>query len=380
MVEFSKIAFIYRSFHNYKAMRELAPGYSCEVDSLDEYQWDQALQLFDDANVYQTWAYEAVRNGEKKMSHFVLKRKGQIVAIAQSRLVTIPFIKTGIAYIRWGPVWNLSGKNRDMEVFQQAIRGLRNEYVLNRGLVLRIYPCLFEEESNVFIPILIDEEYKVPAAKTAGRTMLMDVSTPMETLRKGLGSTWRKNLNSAEKKRLSIVEGYEDDLFVLLIQIYDEMVDIKKFERPNDINEFREIQQRLPPELKMRILLSFSDGKPAAGALSSTIGNCGMCIYRATNSVGRETKASYLLQWRIIEWVKEQNCVCYDLNGINPEQNPGTYRFKLGLCGNNGKDVYYLGVFHSSKSALFISLINWAERMRTILRRIKDKSTKMILR
>ena len=65
-----------------RGMRELDAGYAAEVDAMDEQTWCQILQLFDDANIYQTWAYEAVRCGRENVSHLSLRRRGDIVAIA----------------------------------------------------------------------------------------------------------------------------------------------------------------------------------------------------------------------------------------------------------------------------------------------------------
>ena len=356
-------------------MRELAPGYRYEIDTPDERTWHEDLRLFDDANIYQTWTYEAVRSGEKNVGHFVLRKNGQAVAIAQARLLRIPLLNLGVAYVRWGPLWRLSGKDRDLEDFRQAVRGLRNEYVIKRGLVLRLYPYLFDDEAGTFLPILADEGYELPAPRSSGQTALMDLSSQLEILRKGLDPKWRNHLNASERKSLAVIEGFGDDLFGPLMRMYDEMVERKRFARPNDINEFRDIQKKLPPGLKMRILLCLSDGRPVAGALCSTTGEFGMSIYRATNEIGRKINASYLLQWRIIEWVKEQGCAYYNVNGVNPEANPGTFSFKMGLCGKNGKVVYYLGMFDSHPSVLMRYLVKWAEKLKSARRIIKRRSS-----
>ena len=72
-------------------MRVLAPDYSSEVDTIDEMAWCQILDQFDDANIYQTWSYDEVRYGRDKISHLLLQKNGEIVAIAQARIVTIPY-------------------------------------------------------------------------------------------------------------------------------------------------------------------------------------------------------------------------------------------------------------------------------------------------
>jgi lipid II:glycine glycyltransferase (peptidoglycan interpeptide bridge formation enzyme) len=65
-----------------------------------------------------------------------------------------------------------------------------------------------------------------------------------------------------------------------------------------------------------------------------------------------KSNGSYLMQWKFIEWLKENQFAWYNLNGINPLTNPGTYRFKEGLCGKNGKDVYSLGFFELCENKL----------------------------
>lgn len=356
-----------------KKVREVLSGYHYEVDCSTERQWHEAIQGFDDASLYQTWTYEAVRSGEKNMSHLILKRDGQIVAMAQVRILKIAILKAGIAYIKWGPIWNLSGYGKDLTVFRQMLRSLRNEYVLNRGLVLRLVPYLFEDDAKELVPVLTEEGYGIRSSITSSRTALMDLSPSIELLRADLDQKWRNHLNAAQRKGLAIVEGYGDDLFELLIHVYDEMVERKRFSRPNDINEIREIQKRLPPELKMRIMLCSSEGKLAGGALCSTIGSFGMSIYRATSDIGRKLNASYLLQWRIIEWVKQQNCFHYNVNGINPERNPGTYSFKMGLCGRQGKDVHYLGTFDSYGNAFQAYAVKLPEKLKFINKLVKSR-------
>ena len=52
---------------------ELSAGYSVEIDTVDRKSWNDVVDRFSDANIYQTWSYEAVRSGEKNLSHLLLK-------------------------------------------------------------------------------------------------------------------------------------------------------------------------------------------------------------------------------------------------------------------------------------------------------------------
>ena len=130
-------------------MRELDPDYTAEVDSVDEKTWCQILQEFDDANIYQTWPYAAVTSGRRNMSHLILRKGGDIFAIAQIRIASVALIKVGIAYVRWGPLWRRRETELNVETFRQAIRALRNEYSCARGLVVRLFPIFYDDDPHV---------------------------------------------------------------------------------------------------------------------------------------------------------------------------------------------------------------------------------------
>jgi lipid II:glycine glycyltransferase (peptidoglycan interpeptide bridge formation enzyme) len=123
---------------------------------------------------------------------------------------------------------------------------------------------------------------------------------------------------------------------------------------PNDIGQFRQIQAQLPDRLKMRIMLCSAGGHIAAGAIYSAVGKTAVYLFGATSNAGIKSRGSYILQWKLIEELKRMGVSVYDLNGINPTENPGTYKFKSDLSGNNGRDVYFLGRFDARGS-----LISW---------------------
>lgn len=347
-------------------MRELDQGYSSEVDTADEETWYRLLRQFDDANIYQTWAYGLVRSGRQNISHLLVKAHGKVVAMAQSRIMKAPVIGAGIAYVMWGPLWRMRDARPDVEVFRQAIRALRNEYACKRRLFLRLYPVLFEDDSPCFLPILEEEGFVRRKEAKRSCTILMDVSPPLGNLRKGLRPHWQRELKVAEKQKLGIVEDSEDDLFALFIEMYKEMVARKQFREPNDIHEFRAIQKKLPLEFKMKILLCRSGDGICAGVVCSAIGGTALYLFGATSTVGMKSRGSYLLQWKLIEWLKE-NCVSrYDLNGINPETNPGTYKFKSDLAGEKGREARFLGRFESCESLVSLACARVGERLRSI--------------
>ena len=339
-------------------MLELAKEYSVEVDSFNEESWYKMINYFSDANIYQTWSYDEIRFGRKKISHLILKKDGKIVAAAQVRIVKIPIIHVGIAYVYWGPLWKVKNTETNIDIFIQAIRALRNEYARRRGLLLRIHPVLFNDEADIFLPLLKQEGFRFIDKETPSRTLIIDLSHSLDELRKGFDAKWRGHLSRAERNPLEIIEGTDDTLFEMFISIYNELLKRKNFVVPNNIYEFRAIQKCLPEKYKMKIILCRYEGKLCAGAIMATIGHTAIYLFSATNDIGMKSNGSYLIQWKFIEWLKTNQFNFYNLHGINPVINPGTYTFKSGISGkHNGKDVYFLGkceVCENKLSALAI--------------------------
>jgi len=351
----------------------LAPGYEAEADTVDEHEWCQLLERFDDANIYQTWSYDEVRGGRKNISHLLLKKNGVTIAVAQARIVKLPLIRAGIAYVRWGPLWRLRNQETDPETFRQAIRALHNEYACRRGLVLRLYPALFHENSLGIASILREESFSLAGKDKPDRTLLLDLNRPLEDLRTGLRPHWHRYLKVAERNGLEIVEGDDDTLFATLVKIYREMVARKGFVEPNDINEFRLMQGQLPEKFKMKVMLCRSGGEACAGVVCSAIGKTGIYLFGATSNAGLKLRGSYLLHWKLIEWLKDSGFAIYDLNGINPLANPGTYKFKSDLCGKSGEDVSFLGRFDSCTNILSDSVVACGDRLRMMYRALRER-------
>lgn len=349
-----------------RARRDLDPAYEAEVDTVQKETWYRLLGQFEDSNIYQTWSYGQVRSGEPNISHLVLRQHSRVVAIAQCRIQKAPIIGAGIAYLMWGPLWRCRGTAPELPVFRQAIRALRNEYAGKRGLLLRIAPAAFEDESSCLLSILKEEGFTRGTEKSGSRTIVMDLGPSLDEIRKGLRPHWQRELKVAERQNVEVLEGGSDELFDMFIGIYKEMVARKKFAEPNDIHEFREIQRRLPVDCKMKILLCRSSEGLCAGLIADTVGGTARYLFGATSTKGMKSRGSYLLQWKLIEWLKEKMVLRYDLNGINPESNPGTYKFKSDLAGEKGRDVRLLGRFESCGSMVSFACVNMGERMRRI--------------
>jgi hypothetical protein len=314
-------------------------GWQVEVDRATPAEWSQMLDLFDDANLYQTWSYGGVRWGEKNLSHLVLKRAGQVLGLAQVRIIRPTSFKFGMAYLRWGPLYERRGQPIDPEVAVAMARTLEEEYVGKRKLFLRILPNAFAGTPRAAAiqaafgrftpePLVHNNTY---------RTFIVDLSPSLDDLRRKLDKKWRNQLSSAEKNNLKVVwaTGLDgsSEAYGTFCLIYNQMRKRKTFETTVDVEEFGRIQQDLPERHRMLVLICEDKGGPVAGIVASAIGDTGIYLLGATSDDGLRSKGAYLLQWTMMKWLKEHGVRWYDLGGIDPEGNPGVYHFKRGFSG-----------------------------------------------
>jgi hypothetical protein len=340
-----------------------------ETNAIDQAQWSQFLDLFADGNIYQTWSFGAISWGTGNMCHLVLRRWGNIVGIAQLRLVSPGLTGCGLAYVRWGPLCHLKGRELDPEIVRQMAAALHAEYVRKRRLFLRILPNALPGTARAGVFQAAFSTFGVESFRPdqTCRTLVLDVSPPIEELRRKLDQKWRNQLNRAEKNGLDIIEGDGAEEFGSFTSLYDQMLARKKFDDSANIHQFAEIQRDLPKGQRMKIFVCCHRGVPVAGLVGSAMGDSGIYLHGATSDEGLNLKGAYLLQWRMIRWLKENGVRYYNLGGINPETNPGVYHFKQGL---SGQDVLYLPPFAACENALSSLFTRAADFRRTGLRHV----------
>jgi hypothetical protein len=187
---------------------------------------------------------------------------------------------------------------------------LKEEFVERRGLLLRVIPSTFENDSFA-------EQWKSTwaglglvrnEAEHVYRTLRLDLAPPLDQLRKRLNQKWRNCLNSAERNGLTVTVGSDITLYDKFLAAYQRMMARKQFDTTVDAVEFRKMQLELPEPQKMRILLCEKDGNTLNAIVISGMGDSGIYLLGATTEEGLNLKGAYLLQWRAIEWLKQQGC------------------------------------------------------------------------
>jgi hypothetical protein len=304
--------------------------------------------------LYQTRAYGEARWGRDNLSHLVLKRLEEVVAMAQVVVIRPSLLKAGVAHLRWGPVCHRKRYILDREIVAKAAAALYDEYVRKRGLSLRVLPKAYvgTPRGDIFASSFQHYGSRAFGLAESSRTIDVDLAPDLDGIRSNLAQKWRNQLNAAERKGLSVVEDESDAWFPHFGQLLEQMEARKGFKASSDIEEFRRIQRALPPGQRMRVLMCERDGCTLAGLIGYAMGNTGVYLFGATTEPGMRCKAAYLLQWRMIRWLKDRGVTHYDLGGANPERNPGVYHFKRGVGGTDSFYVQPLVACEKSTSKL----------------------------
>lgn len=325
------------------------------------------LDAFEDASIYQTAAYGEVHWGKRNLSRLVLRRDGDVVGLAQFRIVRPTPLRFGMAYLRWGPLWERRGQPVDSEIAFRFARAIENEYVEKRKLFVRILPNAFtgSPRADLFASVFAKFTRENPGPHDVYRTFVVDLSPSLDQLRAKLDPKWRNKLKQAEKNNLTVVAGHGDQEYRMFCDLYAQMRQRKTFETTVDAEEFGRMQQALPETQRMRALICLDQGIPVAGLVVSAHGDSAIYLLGATGDAGLRARGAYLLQWTAIAWLKERGIRWYDLGGIDPEGNPGVYYFKRGF---SGADVCQIEPVFASASALSSGMVHAGVALQRALR------------
>jgi hypothetical protein len=353
------------------SMQKLDNGYSSEVDRIDKDKWHETLLNFGDANFYQTWSYGAVRWGEPRMSHLILKKNNRIVSIAQLRIVKIDWLKAGAAYLNWGPLWKLKDQKMEMQHFYNMLRALYLEYVDRRGFMLRILPKIIpESEKDAIYNAFKNENFRY--SPDPQQTVVVDLSVSMDDLRKNLPKGIRHSLNAAARYRLELSEINDETTFAFVLDIFKEMQRRKNYVAFGSPEEIISIYKDLYNSIKQKMIICKHEGEPVAVMGWQTMGHYGFPIVACTGDKALKLKAGTLLFWKMIEYYKKHGFIGCDLAGVNPKKNPGGYFFKKSLAGRNYIETeHYIGQFDAYNNVISFLLFSAGIFTRNLYRTLR---------
>jgi len=319
-------------------------GPAARIQRLDRAQWSRAASRFADFNYRQAWdfARHAAERVGAENEAVAVAVGDDVVALAQVRVKRVPIVG-GLAYVNGGPLTRESGF--DARRLAAAAAALRDEYVLRRGLILRVAPPVGGAQWNDEAARALETVGFGRSRGAAGyRTMLVATDRPIAEVRRRLHQKWRNCLNAAERQRLDVRAGDDAASLDEFVALFDEFAARKRFAPGLPPEFYVRVQRDAPDGERFVVHFAEREGRVVAGHVASVLGDTTTYLLGATSPEALTCKAAYLLQWRAVETANARGRRWYDLGGVDPAANPGVHHFKSGL---GGEDVVAAGPFEA---------------------------------
>ena len=286
----------------------------------DREEWDSLAAGFAGFSLMQCWAYgEAkARTGPWRVERGVFSEGGRTVGCFQALVRRLPAgLPGGLAWINRGPLWHGTGL--------AMAAALRRHYT---GMYLRLAPPLAEGEGDLAAA-------GFEAAGTPGwASAVLDLTPPVEALRKGLRQKWRNALNKAERSAIDVESGSGDGLLAAFAEGHRRLTEERAFATSVTVDLVRVLQDLLPAERKLEVFVASAGDAPVASVLIARYGDTAEYLAGNMSDEGRRLNAGQLLLWRAVCAMKERGFGRFDLGGLDPDLTPaGIRHFKEGLGG-----------------------------------------------
>jgi len=298
------------------------------MSELNLEQWNEFIRSHPDAHILQTGAWGEL----KSRFHWNPVRIASKDSGAQVLFRSLPGGLT-IAYIPRGPV----GRNWD-RLWPEIDIACQQK----RAIFLKIEPDVWETDHNNIIDWLPQGCHPSKSIQ-ASRTIVIDLAPSIDEILNKMKPKTRYNIRLAEKKEIEVK--FSDDIpgFFTLMEITGER---DSFGIHNQAY-FQAAYELFQPDRSCQLLMAYFENRPIAGLMVYKQGKRAWYLYGASNELERNRMPTYLLQWKAMQWAKEEGCLEYDLWGIpdseedvleaNFEKNRtglwGVYRFKRGFGG-----------------------------------------------
>lgn len=283
-----------------------AEDWDRELASLGGHPWQSAL-----------WG-NARRNSQAVVDHRWLLRRGgktvQMVRFEERRIA-------GVGKIAWaprGPVGEPLGRQR----IAQELRDCLREHGFTLVASNPWQACYSGQRGS-------------GADKSCGRTIWIDLSVGRQQLWCNLEQRVRYGVNRSKRDKVRIQTVRNGPMLTAFFALCQKVSDTKKFElRTTEALMHALLNADSADHVEARLFIATCDGALAAGAFILRCGRSVHYLWGATDRSFSRSCGGAALQWAVMDWALSRNCDRYDLEGIDPIGNPGTYAFKKKLGGD----------------------------------------------
>ena len=305
------------------------------VVDCDGATWDQAISEFEDISCEQTDCYMSGQWGGRTHRLIVRDDVGKVVGGAIVVMFSAPVVGSGLAYVKFGPVWRRRGEQYDAKTYKAVVKALIREFCDRRGALLSILPRPSPDYEPIEKTCLEELGFVTRRALDDPDRYLVRIHEDETSQSRALDQKWRYNLRKALKNNLTIKCFSDDGGDDVFRSLHDEMTARKKFSDSDALSIMPGVRAGLNRAMQPHTFIAYHNDVPIAGAIIAVHGDTAYYLFGATSHKALPLKAGYALQWEILQWLQGKNARWYDLGGTLAE--PGLHQFKKGLVGKTGQ-------------------------------------------
>ena len=165
-------------------------------------------------------------------------------------------------------------------------------------------------------------------------TMWLDLTLGKDQLWCNLSQQWRRNVGLARRENVVVETTRDPELIAEYFELCSRISQMKQFElRTSPKLIQRLVSRQTVDAVEARLFLARCDNRVAAGALAFRCGNSIHYFGGASDRAFTRQRPGEAVHWGVVEWGLGLGCRRYDLEGIDPLGNPGTYSFKKKMGG-----------------------------------------------
>lgn len=180
-----------------------------------------------------------------------------------------------------------------------------------------------------------DSDESAPADVRCPRTIWLDLTLGKDRLWRNLSQQWRRNVGLARRENVVVETTSEPTLINEYFDLCRRISEMKQFElRTSPALIQRLLRAQTIPDVEARLFVARCSGRVGAGALAFRCGPSVHYFGGASDRAFTKQHPGEAVHWSIVEWGLSRGCRCYDLEGIDPHGNPGTYAFKKKMGGD----------------------------------------------
>lgn len=303
------------------------------MEDLDRAAWEKLLSRSDVCDAFQAYEWAKVLRASLGVHpHFLIVQKkdetiGGVMFFEKKMLGVLNSYE-----VRGGPLY--IGKYRDvvMEIILKMFKRKKRQsaYLLfiPSPLINYHFERAFKAEGYHAIPF---------------RTIIVDLTRPIEQIWTSLKKQARWGIRKAERMGVNV---YVADKWEEWMKYYNLHVSHSREKHySTDPYSFFKEMFRLHSNRRSQLFVAKHGEQIIAGSLFLVYKRNMVFLQNASLEAFHSYNANNLIQWRSMEWAKENGVSTYDLNGLPWEKTPylrGIYKYKKRWDGSIKSQCYYI--------------------------------------